>query len=52
MNEHKEGYSMPFAVASQFLALPKPEEYHQIVDDAQHRGLPPTTVARSGYCVA
>ena len=52
MNEHEEGYSMPFAVAPQFLALPKPEEYHQIVDDAQHRGLLPTTVARSGYCVA
>ena len=46
MNEHEEGYSMPFAVAPQFLALPKPEEYRQIVNDAQHRGLLPTTVAR------
>ena len=24
----------------------KPEEYRQIVDEAQQRGLPPTTVAR------
>jgi hypothetical protein len=46
MDEHEEGYSMPVAVAPQLLALPKSEEYRQIVYDAQHRGLLPTTVAR------